>query len=173
MADQLLIVVLAYGHVLSAIGWLGGGILTTFVVGPNVRKLSPGAGLEFNAKVLPRILRFVQVMIGTTFLFGLLLLYFFTDGNLSWLVTSSQGLELTFGIVLALVTAAVVWSVTVPSFRKVIDIANSVLKGELKAPPPEMMKYGKRARQGSIAGVILLLIVLATMLAAGFGLTVI
>lgn len=170
MADQLLIAILAYGHVLSAMGWLGGGILTTFVLGPNVRKMAPTASLEFNSKVLPKILRFVQVMIGTTFLFGLLLLYFFYDGDLSLLTKSSQGLEITAGIVVALIAAAVVWSVTVPSFRKVIQIAGSVLQGGQQAPPPEMMKYGKRARQGSLVGILLLLVVLATMIAAGFGL---
>jgi uncharacterized membrane protein len=170
MASAALLAILAFGHVLAAMGWLGGGILTTFVLGPNLRRLPPAASVAFNAKVLPQIIRFVQAMIGATFLFGVLLLYFYYDGNLSVLSTSSQGLVLSAGIVLALVTAAVVWTVTVPSFKKVIGIANTLLQGGQQQPPPDLIKYGRRARIGSLTGVILLLGVLLTMVSAGFGL---
>jgi uncharacterized membrane protein len=170
MASAAILALLAYGHVLAAMGWLGGGILTTFVLGPNLRRMPPAASLEFNAKVLPRIIRFVEAMIGATFLFGILLLYFYYDGNFSILSTSSQGMVLSGGIVLALLTAVVVWTVTIPSFKKVIAIANGLLQGSQQAPPPELMRYGKRARMGSIIGVLLLLTVLATMISAGFGL---
>ena len=152
---------------MSAIGWLGGGILTTFVLGPNVKKLAPAAALEFNAKVLPRIVRFVQMMIGTTFLFGLLLLYAVSDGDFTWLSTSPQGLELSEGIGLALVTSVVVFAVTVPSFKQVSKLAAAALAAG-QPPAPEMMKYAMRARKGSLAGVGLLLIVLSLMVAAGF-----
>ncbi|MBI3840344.1 MAG: hypothetical protein HY297_00035 [Thaumarchaeota archaeon] len=168
MVSSILIAVLAYGHILSAVGWLGGGLLITFIIGPNVRKLAPAASLEFNAKVLPKILTFVQAMIGTTFLFGLLLLYVISDGDYAWLTTSPQGLDVTTGIVVALITSAVVFSVTVPSFKKVIQIANSVIQGGQQAPPPELMKYAKRARQGSLIAISLLFFVLAMMVAAGF-----
>lgn len=166
--SQILIDILGYGHVLSAMGWLGGGILTTFVLGPNLRKLTPAASLEFNAKVLPRIVRFVQAMIGSTFVFGLLLLYFFNDGDLTWLTSTTQGYEISTGMILALTTAAVVWFVTVPSFRKVTEFANRVVQGGEQAPSPEMMKYGKRARMGSLIGILLLLLVLSMMVASGF-----
>jgi uncharacterized membrane protein len=169
MASAALLAILAYGHVLSAMGWLGGGILTAFVLGPNLRKLPPAAALEFNPKVVPQILRFIQVMIGTTFLFGVLLLYYYYDGNFSPLSTTSQGMELAAGVVLALAAAAVAFSVTVPSFKKIVKIANSLLQGGQQPPPPELMKYGKRAKMGSLVGVALLLTVLAMRVSAGFG----
>jgi uncharacterized membrane protein len=168
MAPAALLAILAFGHVLAAIGWLGGGILTGLVLAPNLRKLPPSAGLEFNAKVLPPIIRFVQAAIGSTFLFGILLLYFYYDGNFSAMSTTTQGEELATGVVLALAAAGVAFSVTFPSFNKVVKIAKGLLQGGGQ-PPPELMKYGKRARMGSIAGVVLLLIVLATMVSAGFG----
>jgi uncharacterized membrane protein len=167
MVSAALIGILALGHVLSAVGWLGGGLLTTFVLAPNMRKLQPAANMEFNAKVLPRIIRFVQVMIGTTLLFGILLLYFYYGSGLSSFMGTAQGMELSLGIALALVTAVMAWTVTFPSFNKVIKIANSVLQGG--QPPPELMKYGQRARMGSMIGVALLLITLATMVFSGFG----
>jgi uncharacterized membrane protein len=167
MVSAALLGILALGHVLAAMGWLGGGLLTTFVLGPNLRKLQPAANLEFNAKVLPRILRFVQAMIGATLLFGVLLLYYYYGGDLSTFSKTSQGMELSVGIALALVTAAVAWTVTFPSFNKVVKIANGLLQGG--QPPPELMKYGRRARIGSLIGVTMLLIVVATMVFAGFG----
>ena len=166
---SLLLFILAYGHILSAIGWLGGGILTAFVLGPNVRMLAPAASLEFNVKVLPKVARFVQSMIVSTFLFGVLLLYFYFDGDFSLLVTTSQGWELTVGMLLALVTAGIVWTVTLPSFRKVSKVAGALL-GEGKQPPyPELAKYATRARKASLVAIALLLVVLALMIAAGFG----
>ena len=169
MASAAVLAVLAYGHVLSAMGWLGGGILTALVIGPNLRKLTSAASLEFNAKVLPRVIRFVQVMIGTTFLFGILLLYYYYNGSFSPLSTTTQGMELSLGIILALLTAVVVWTVTVPSFQRVIKISNDLLEGGQQAPPPDLAKYGGRARMGSLAGILLLLVVLAAMISAGYG----
>jgi len=160
--------ILAYGHILSAMGWLGGGILNAFVIGPSLRSVTSSASLEFNVKVLPQIIRFVQVMIGTTFIFGILLYYFDFSGSFSTLSSTMQGMELDFGIVLALVTAVIVWSVTIPSFKKISKIANDLLKGGQHTPPPEFAKYGKRAMIGSLVGIVLLLVVLAMMVAAGF-----
>ncbi len=167
MVSAALIGILALGHVLSAVGWLGGGILTAFVMGPNLRKLHPSASLEFNAKVLPRILRFVQVMIGTTLVFGILLLYFYFGEDLSTFFGTPQGVELSLGIALALITATIAWTVAIPSFNKVVKISRGLLDGG--QPPPELAKYGRRARIASQLGVTLLLVVLATMVFAGFG----
>ncbi|MBI3859685.1 MAG: hypothetical protein HY296_05530 [Thaumarchaeota archaeon] len=164
MADYTL-VVLFYGHILSAVSWLGGGILTTFVVGPGVRGLSPPSGTEFMAKVMPRILRFIQAAIGSTFLFGILLYYYLgiQDGT-------STATAVYAGVVVALATAAVVFSVTIPSFRKVIKLANErMASGGQGPPPPEMMKYSRRARIGSTVAVSMLLLVLVFMVLAATG----
>lgn len=167
MAD-LLVTALAYLHVLSAMGWLGGALLTTFAVGPNLRKMAPAAGLEFNAKVLPNLVRFVQSMVGSTFFFGLLLLYFLYGGDLSWLTTTVQGWEIAVGVTVAVIAAAIAFSFTLPSFTKVGKLAKDAIAAG-QPPSPDMMKYGKRARQGSLTVIALLLIVLAMMVAAGFG----
>ncbi len=166
MTEAYILVVLFYGHILSAIAWLGGGILTAFVVGPGVRSLTPAASLEFTAKVMPKILRFIQITIGSTFLFGVLLFsYLGID------FASSAGTWLEAGVGLALVTAAVVFALTVPSFKKLIRMAQErIAAGTQGPPPPEMMKYGKRARMGSMVSVVLLLAVLAFMIFASVGL---
>jgi uncharacterized membrane protein len=164
----ILLVIFEYGHILSAMGWLGGGILTTFVLGPNVGKLPPPAALAFNAKVLPRAIRFVQMMVASTLLFGVLLLYAWTDGNMAYLTTTTGGMTLSAGISLALVAAVIAAGVTIPAFNKISKIANQMLEGGLQAPPPELKKYGTRARRGALLALVLLLVVLAAMVSAGF-----
>jgi Na+(H+)/acetate symporter ActP len=168
VVNQLLIDILGYGHVLAAMGWLGGGILTGFVIAPNLRKLSPAAGMEFNAKVLPKVITFVQASIGATLVFGLLLVYFINGGDLSWLRNTSQGYEISIGMAVALVTAILAWTVTLPAFRSISRIASSALQSGQQGPLPEMMTYAKRARLGATTGVVLLLFVLSMMVASGF-----
>ena len=165
MTDVVLLV-LTYGHVLSAMGWLGGGLLTTFAVGPSLRKLSQVAALEFNAKVLPRLIRFVQMTAVSTVAFGVLLLgYLYSQDNSYF--SSTSGMAVSVGIVMAVVVTAIAFSVTIPSFMKVSKLAASAMEGTQQAPVPEMMKYAKRARQGSLIGVVLLLATLVAMITAG------
>jgi uncharacterized membrane protein len=158
--------ILEYGHIISAMGWLGGAILTTFVLGPSLRELPPPAALQFNAKVLPRIIRFVQATVGSTLLFGLLFLY--SSYDMSSFLGTIEGVELSVGIVLALVVAVIAWTITIPSFNRVSKISNEVLQGGQQAPPPEMMAAAKRARTGATVATLLLFVVLATMVAAGY-----
>ena len=168
MASAALLAALEFGHIISAMSWLGGGILTTFVLGPSLRELPPPAALQFNAKVLPRLLRFIQMAVGATLLFGVLLLYFYYNGDFSQLSATTEGIELSTGILLAVATGVVAWTVTLPSFKKVAQIAGEIIKSGAQQPPPELMVYGRRARIGATVGVILLLVVLAMMVAAGY-----
>jgi uncharacterized membrane protein len=163
----ILTVIFEFAHILSAMGWLGGGILTTFILGPNLAKLPPPASLAFNAKVLPKIVRFVEMMIGSTLLFGFLLLYAWTGGDMAYFTTPG-GMTLSGGVGLALVAAVIALGLTIPSFNKISQIANQMLEGGQQAPPPELKKYGTRARRGSLVAIALLLVVLAAMVSAGF-----
>lgn len=165
-ATNVVLLVLVFGHVLSAMGWLGGGLLNTLAVAPNLGKLSQAATLEFNTEVIPRMIGFVQATAGLTILFGLLLLYYVYSQDSSYF-SSTSGMDVLVGIVLAVVAAAIAFSVAIPSFRKVSKLAASVLGGSQQAPPPEMMTHAKRARQVSMIVVILLLITLVAMVAAG------
>ena len=163
---DIVLAVLTFGHVLSAMGWLGGGLLTTFAVAPNLRKLSQAASMEFNAKVLPNLINFVEATAGLTILFGVLLLGYVYSQDTSYF-SSTSGMAVSVGIVMAVATAAIAFSVTVPSFRKIAKIATAVIGGTQQGPPTEMMSAAKRARQGSMISLVLLLITLAAMVTAG------
>ncbi|HUI24364.1 MAG TPA: hypothetical protein VLY82_08280 [Nitrososphaerales archaeon] len=167
MPSAVLMTVLGFGHVLSAVMWLGGGLLTGFVIGPSLRSMSPPASLEFNAKVLPKIVRFVRMAVVSTYVFGILLLYFFQDGDMSWLMNSTQGYIISTGVLLALVAGILGLGYVIPAFGKVSKLSAEALQSG-KPPAPEMMNYGKRARTGSMAAVFLLLVVLAMMVTSGF-----
>jgi len=156
---------LVFAHVLAAMGWLGGGLLTTLAVGPNIRKLTQTASLEFNARVLPNIVRFTRAAAALTLLFGLALLGYMYSQDSSYF-SSTSGMDVSVGIVLAVVAAAVAFSVTIPSFMKIGKLAGSALEGG-QAPPQEMMALAKRARMGSVIALLPMLATLAAMVAAG------
>ncbi len=164
MINTDVMLVLLYAHLLSAVAWLGGGILTAFALAPALRSLSPAANLEFTAKALPRLIRFVTMAAVSTLLFGVLLFAYIAQ-TIS--AKTPNGMDLYAGIGLAIVAAAVAFAVTIPSFNKVSRIAKEVTtSGSQGPPPPQMMKYGKRARIGSMISLVILLAVLALMLSA-------
>ena len=159
--------VLEYGHILSAVGWLGAGMFTAFVLGPLTQQLPPPTALALNAKLIPKLLRYVTMMVASTLLFGILLLYVYVGGDFSTLSTNVEGMELMGGVALALVTAAVAFLVTIPSFNKVAKIAAELVQSG-GAPPAEFKGYAKRAKTGALIGVFLLFAVVAFMVAAGY-----
>lgn len=165
---QIAVEIFAFGHILSAMAWLGGGILTMFILGPNVRKLSPNAALEFNSKVVPKVARFIGGAIGATFIFGLLLLYSLYSGDFSALSGTSTGMYIEAGVVCGLLAAVVGGAMTFPAFAKIARLSGEALE-KAQPPSPDMAKYAGRARIGALVGTILLLAALAMMVAAGFG----
>jgi uncharacterized membrane protein len=167
LPSAVLLTVLGFGHVVSAMMWLGGGLLTAFVIGPSLRSMSPPASLEFNAKVLPKIVSFVRMAVVSTYVFGVLLLYFLYDGDMSWLMNTDQGYVISTGVLLALVAGILGFGFAIPAFNKVSRLSAEALQSG-KPPAPELMNYGRRARTGSMAVVLLLLVVLAMMVTSGF-----
>ena len=163
---DIVLAALVFAHVLAAMGWLGGALLTTLAVGPNLRKLTQAASLEFNARVLPSMVNFTQVAAALTILFGLALLGYVYSQDSTYF-SSIAGMDASIGIVLALITAAVAFSLTIPSFKKISKLAAKAIEGGQQAPPQEMMALAKRARTGSMIALILLFATLAAMVAAG------
>jgi len=57
--------------------------------------------------------------------------------------------------------------VVIPSFRTMASIAGDVLKSGGQPPPPDLMKYAKRAMISSMTATVLLLAIVMKV-AAGF-----
>lgn len=143
-------------------------MLMGFVIGPGLQKLTAPSRLEFTARLIPKILGYVRGMIAGTFIFGLLLLYYITGGDFSMLSPSTTfGVMISTGMAIAVFTAVLAIVVIFPSFNSMASLAEGMLKSSGQPPPPDMMKYAKRAKVSSEVGSILLL-VLVMMVSAGF-----
>ncbi len=169
MVDQLIVALLAWLHIFFAVGWLGGGILFGFVIGPALGQLSPPASGEFFKKVVPRVVRFMQIVPGLTILFGLLLLYAFTNGDLSVVSpANSWGLKITIGMTIGLIALLTAELLAVPAFRKAVRIIGQAPPAGTQGPPAELLATLKRARISSRVTVLLLIITLVFMVGSAF-----
>jgi uncharacterized membrane protein len=166
----LIAAILAWLHIISAIGWLGGGIMFAFVVGPALAKLSPPSSGEFLVKVVPRVVLFFQISAGTTILFGTLLLYnilptvdFGTMSNLK-----PYGLEITIGLSIGFIAFLISEFVAVPIQLKAIKMIKGMQAAGQHQPPAEFPKTLKRAADTATLTVVLLILASVFMVAAGF-----
>jgi uncharacterized membrane protein len=164
---SLLIAILAWLHVVSAISWLGGGILFAFVIGPALAKLSPSSSGEFLVKVVPGVARFFQMVAGSTILFGLLLVYNLGGfGVLS--LSSSFDVNITIGLSIGFIAFLISEFVAIPIQLKAIKMVREMQASGQHQPPAEFPKTLNRARVTATLTVILLILTSVFMIAAGF-----
>jgi uncharacterized membrane protein len=164
---SFVIAILAWFHVVSAIGWLGGGIMFAFVLAPALAKLSPPSSGEFLVKVVPRVVRFFQIFAGTTVLFGVLLLY--SLGSLPLLDPSTfYGADLTIGLSIGFLAFLLSEFVSVPIQVKAINMIREMQASGQHQPPAEFPKTLKRASQTATLTVLLLILASIFMVGAGF-----
>jgi uncharacterized membrane protein len=160
LADPLIITILLYLHVISAMGWLGGAILFLSVIAPGLRSLSPPASLEFLVKVGPKSTRFFIGAATSTVIFGIAL-FIALAGD----YTSGIYVGISLGL-LAYLTALLV---AVPSFNKADRLAKEIMSKPPGPPPPEFQNALKRGGIGVTVAVVLLLLAVIFMVASGVG----
>lgn len=159
--------ILAWLHVISAIGWLGGGIMFAFIIGPALEKLSPSASAEFLVKVVPRVARFFQAIAGLTVLFGILLLYNLGGpGLLSW--STSYGVDLTVGVSIALIAFVLAEFVVIPIQLRAVRMIRDMLAAGEHQPPAAFPGTLRWAKITATLLVVLLIIASVFMVGAGF-----
>jgi len=161
MVAPIVITILAYLHIISAMGWLGGAALFVSVVGPGLRSLSLTARLEFLSKIGPGATRFFIGSSTATIVFGLALLFSFPGASSA---------TLTAGLAVGLIAYLDAILVAIPSLRKADRLAKEMLaSGQAGGPPsPELAKALKRGGIGVATVVVLLVITLISMVTAGF-----
>lgn len=167
---MLITAILAWGHIISAISWLGGGIMFAFVVGPLLTKLSPASSGEFLVKVVPRVARFFQMMAGSTILFGVLLLYAGeSNGEFAPLTFSTfYGADLTIGLSVGLIAFLMAELVAVPAQLKVVRMVKEMQAAGQQQPSAEFPKALRRTRITATMTVLTLILASVFMVAAGF-----
>jgi len=162
---ELLTTILAYAHVLSAVSWLGGGILFSFIIGPRLGDLKPPVARDFLVTIVPPVVRFFQAAAGLTVLFGLLLLWVMLGGDYSQF-SSTWGMSIIAGMGVAFVALVMSEAVTGPAFMRVARAA-----GEITPDSPPSPSFPALVRRAGLLGLIttlLLLLTLVFMVSAGF-----
>jgi uncharacterized membrane protein len=161
--------ILAWLHIFSAMGWLGGGVMFAFVIGPALKKLSPPSSGEFLVKVVPRVVLFFRITAGTTVLFGVLFLYSFSHGNFSILSFSTTfGTDLTVGLSIGFIAFLISEFVAVPTQLKAVKMIREMQASGQHQPPAEFPKTLKRASDAATLAVVLLILTSVFMVASGF-----
>lgn len=164
---MLLTAILAWLHIISAISWLGGGIMFGIIIAPTLSKFSPAGSGEFLVRVGPRVARFFQVIAGLTILFGFLLLW--NVGGFGLLTPSTTyGLELMTGVTFALLAFVAAEAFAVPPLLRAVRLIRQMQDAGQHQPPAELPKALRASATGATATLILLLLTSAFMVAAGF-----
>ena len=168
MAAPIVITVLAYLHIMSAISWLGASLFFVLILGPGLRSLTPPTSLEFFAKIGSKAPRFFVGSSTLTVVFGLLLLYFVLDGDFSLLSTTSFGTTISIGLTLGLIAYLEAAILTGPKFSKAAKLANELMKNPPQGPSAELIELQKKGGLSAIIGTIILVFAALFMVAAAF-----
>ncbi len=153
-----LVTVIAFFHIISAMGWLGGAILFTSALAPGVRRMSPAASVEFFAVVVPRLTRYFLIVIFSTVIFGPLL----------FLTIPDESHYIYGGIATGLAAFLLVLS-EVPNFNRLVTMAQEMLKSGHSGPPPaEYVRLLRKVGITTVATVILLVVTLIFMVYSGY-----
>src|SRR5208283_1214848 len=95
---------------------------------------------------MPKYLRYFEIFSGMTILFGVVTADVLLNGDFSSIsFSTSFGLYITTGAILALIVFAVSFSVVIPITRKIIRIVESMVKTP-GPPPPELVALLNRQR---------------------------
>lgn len=153
-------------HVLAGVGWLGAAMVFVMVVAPGLAGTTPQTRLEFFQKVVPRYVRYAIGFSLATLVMGVATVFVVVNGDFSLMSPSTSfGLYISGGAVLALVAAALAVAVVGPTAMKMSRIASSLVAAP-GPPPPELAALGRRLRLASTSVMVLLMVVLLFMVAA-------
>jgi hypothetical protein len=167
MSDSAIVMVLLYGHIVSAVGVLGGSLLFAFAIGPVLPRLTPATRGELIVKLLPRVANVITVFGGLLALFGVALAFAITDGDLSQLsTTTGWGLRISIGVVLGLIALIVAMGVIHPAVMEMGRIQAAQPPDASGPPPARFVRLMNRLRAGSILAQITMLGAIAFMVAA-------
>jgi uncharacterized membrane protein len=160
-------VVLAWLHILFAIGWMGSALFFTIVVGPLLPKLSPPARTEVAIKLIPKFSRTVSIFASLAALFGIALAFGHVGSNLSVFSPNNfWGLAISLGASLTFVAFILAMGVVAPASKKFVKLLEEFQRNPQGGPPAEIPKLQKRISTAGLLILILLFVILALMVAA-------
>ena len=155
---DVLVTIFAYLHIISAMGWLGAGILFVATLAPATGKLSLPARLEFLATVVPRMTRYFLIVATSTVVFGPALLLTIPDYSPYLYVGIATGL-----------TAYLVVLYDFRLFGRVSTMAREMIdRPTAGGPSAEFLRLLREGRISTILTVVLLMVTLMFMVYSGY-----
>jgi hypothetical protein len=154
-------------HILAGVLWVGSSFLFVAIIGPSAAEVGPSAGPLLEAAVKKRKAAKVVTWFGIVAVIAgwVLWLRYASQATLGDWVTSSFGLVLTIGGVLATIAAIVGYSGVGRNVERMVDLSGEV--ASLPGPPtPEQQAEldrlgGALERHGKLDLVLLILAVIA------------
>lgn len=163
---SLVLAILFWLHIFSAVGWMGAAMVFGMVLGPLLPTFNPATRGEIVLKLFPKYVRYSELFALSTVGFGVILALVMSGGNMSnFSPTTTFGLFITIGASLAIVTAIVALGVIAPSAHKLVRLTESAVKTP-GPPSPDLMKTSNRLKMSATIGLVLLILVLVCMVAA-------
>ena len=162
---SLLITVIMWFHIFSAIGWFGSVLVFRLVLTPLMPKFSAPARGELVVKLFPSFVNALAIFATSTGGFGLLHL-------LASSVEEPDHFSLVLppiavGASLAVILYLVLLFVVRPSIMRMSRILLEMQAKNQQQPPPELPKLQKRVATLANVGLIMLIVILAFMVYAG------
>jgi len=166
MVSTLVSAVLAWLHILAAIGWMGSAMFLAMVLGPSTRELPPPSRRDLVLRLFPRFIRYVTVFATLTLVFGVLLgMVLVSDGNDVLSPSTIWGVRIIVGASLALVAYGLALSLGLRSARKILGLLEKPRQDQ-EVQAIEMAKLTRRLRLAAATVTLLLSISLIFMVAA-------
>lgn len=175
--------VLLWLHIVSAVGWLGAGMVFAMLIGPILPTLSPASRGELIVRLFPKYVRWAEIFTFITPVFGLTLALYISHGNWSIFnpnsntgiactnvlvacVTNPFGFYLSSGALLTLVAWGLLFGVLAPTARKIVWFTQTAMKNPGSPPPPGLPKATMRLRATSLTALVLLFVIVFCMVLA-------
>jgi uncharacterized membrane protein len=159
-------VIMAWLHIFTALGWTGAVMIFVMVVGPTMAKLSPPARGELAVKLIPRFVRYMASFGILTLAFGVGLAFLRVGDFSAFSPSTVWGLRITTGASLALLALITGLTVTLPTGLKMVRLITSFQKSPEGQPPAELPRLQKRMARSGFAVMTLLILALIFMVAA-------
>jgi uncharacterized membrane protein len=163
--------ILAFFHIIFAVIWLGGAVLNTVVLLPLTKIWSSSTKKEFLSTFIPKIVPYMMISSILTLLFGFLLAYNMSNGNIHSILfhINSWDSYIEIGASLGLIAFVIGEIIIVPIGLKFASLTGKLTEeGKDPSSSPQVMGLQKKLDGTTFVGLIFLILTLIIMVSAGF-----
>ncbi len=167
MGDSVLVSVLLYGHIASAMAFFGGAVAFAFGVGPSLVKMMPTSRRDVMVNLFHNFANMMLVFAALLAVFGAALVYTMTNGDLSRLNPSDPwGLRIAIGATIGLAVELEAFLLIAPSVKGMAKIAREMPADGSSPPPARFLQLQSRVVHASVISPFLMLAAVGFMVSA-------